>query len=577
MNTKFLLLTCIVLSAITASGQTLNNSSAWDAANKRWTGPTTVALAQRWTFTARTGYDNVGAPGVRTSPYYVSDNVNGWMEYLPMGYNPANTSKRYSLLIYFPGCGETGNTGFFYTNASNNPRYDIGLARLFGSSGNFPSLPWYILQNGQYFSKIKIKRPADGIAGAVQNAGVDVTDGMIILCVNYLTTGFCSGAVPPSVYDMETLINKAISLYRVDPAKVFVTGMSQGGPIEWSMASFSDYMARYLAGIIPVCATGTIYNPNQAIQDASADVVVRNGLNVLAVSNRLDYNNDGIGGKVHVYNRASMLSVLANPGLKPYQADTSFFTYTSQQAWLDNPVGSPPYSHNAWQFAYHPAVVEYSASIPTNIQGNQKVWRDIADGDNYNLFEWMITRQNLLVLPVRLAGFTARQVDGGVKLDWTSATEINSSHFEIERSTDGRNFSYIGQVAAAGTSSTDKGYTYLDANVPAAKEVYYRLKQVDKDNRFEYSQVKKVILQTKPFDIKLYPNTTTGPVTMEFKPASSTSEFKVVDMNGRVMMRSMIKPRERILKFDISTYATGIYMIQLSNENDVETMKLIKR
>lgn len=576
MNTKIFFLICFFFAGGVAFGQVVDNTKTWDNTNKRWTGPNSAAANAKWTFTARTGYDNL--TGTQYPPYYISTGANGFMEYLPAGYNlPANAQKRYPLVIYYPGCGETGNTGLFYTSGGQ-PVYSSGLGRLFGSSGTFNSLPNRILENGNYFSNIKFKRPGDGATGAVKDGNnKDIVEGMIIMCVNYLTTGFCSGAQPPSVFDVESTIYKAFSLYRVDPTKVFITGMSQGGPITWTMPTFSDGFARLLAATIPVCASETINNPINPAQEANAaDILVRNGVNILCVSNRLDYENSP-GARVHINNRESMLTIFANNNLqRPYQADTAFFTFTNQQAWLDNPTGPAPFRHDAWIFAYHPNVPEFSSSLLTTIQGNQKLWTDPVDGDTYNLFEWILTKQNLLLLPVRLTQFNAKRIDNGVQLDWTSALEVNASHFDVERSTDGRNFTVIGKVQASGNTNTNKDYRFQDLQVPDAKEVYYRLNQVDLDKKSDYSPTRKVLLSQGALNVRMYPNSTNGPVKIEFRASGQLTDLIVSDINGRVMLQRTIAPRQTSVSLDISAFARGIYVVKLQRNDDVETSKLVK-
>ena len=91
---------------------------------------------------------------------------------------------------------------------------------------------------------------------------------------------------------------------------------------------------------------------------------------------------------------------------------------------------------------------------------------------------------NGVPLPVELTAFTAvAQGPGTVRLAWATATERNSARFEVERSPDGRGFTRIGTVAAAGSSRRPRTYELLDAQLPVgAARLYYRLKQVDSDD-----------------------------------------------------------------------------------------------
>lgn len=91
-------------------------------------------------------------------------------------------------------------------------------------------------------------------------------------------------------------------------------------------------------------------------------------------------------------------------------------------------------------------------------------------------------------LPITLIDFTAKENAGKNVLNWNTASESNSSHFNIERSEDGRTFYLIGSVNASGFSTTEVKYSFTDAN-PLGGVNYYRLVMVDKDASFAYSKV----------------------------------------------------------------------------------------
>src|SRR5688572_5296990 len=93
-------------------------------------------------------------------------------------------------------------------------------------------------------------------------------------------------------------------------------------------------------------------------------------------------------------------------------------------------------------------------------------------------------------MPVNFTGFFAKKSGEYVQLTWTTNNEVNNSHFEIQRSADGRNWNTIGEVAA-GTSAINK-YTFTDRNHSNTGSSYYRLKQVDKDGQFLYSIIKTI-------------------------------------------------------------------------------------
>jgi len=94
-------------------------------------------------------------------------------------------------------------------------------------------------------------------------------------------------------------------------------------------------------------------------------------------------------------------------------------------------------------------------------------------------------------LPVELASFTAELINEDVELLWSTETEENNERFEIQRSSDGISFETIDYVAGAGTTQVPISYAYHDYDVfdLGYRELYYRLKQVDYDGQFEYSNI----------------------------------------------------------------------------------------
>lgn len=85
------------------------------------------------------------------------------------------------------------------------------------------------------------------------------------------------------------------------------------------------------------------------------------------------------------------------------------------------------------------------------------------------------------ILPVELLTFSGLQEERTIGLNWTTASEINSDHFLLERSIDGKTFELIANVNAAGNSSSALNYKIYDSQPPLAKVIYYRLRQIDKD------------------------------------------------------------------------------------------------
>lgn len=112
-------------------------------------------------------------------------------------------------------------------------------------------------------------------------------------------------------------------------------------------------------------------------------------------------------------------------------------------------------------------------------------------------------------LPVTLLSFDAKPVDDVVELSWSTATEINSSHYEVERSSDGKTSEWLMTVSSSGTVMTRSDYEATDDN-PLPGVSYYRLKQVDTDGSYKYSSWVRVDGKMQTISSNIFPNPSTG-------------------------------------------------------------------
>jgi hypothetical protein len=139
-------------------------------------------------------------------------------------------------------------------------------------------------------------------------------------------------------------------------------------------------------------------------------------------------------------------------------------------------------------------------------------------------------------LPVELLEFTAVPDGDVIDLDWTTATENGNDHFEVERSSDGNDFASIAMVNGAGSSMEEQHYSAVDAQ-PFSGLNFYRLKQVDVDGAFTYSEVVVVRMdgQTVVSDPVLFPNPGSGELNIVLDGEGSVT-FQLVDALGRVAL-----------------------------------------
>ena len=171
-------------------------------------------------------------------------------------------------------------------------------------------------------------------------------------------------------------------------------------------------------------------------------------------------------------------------------------------------------------------------------------------------------------LPVRLLSFGAKKINNSVQLNWQTSFENNSDHFDIERSKPGGTFIKIGEVNAAGTSNQLLDYQFTD-NQPGKGFNLYRLRQVDRDNRAEYSSVRWVKLDDEKAQLYVFPTITDGTIFIQ------SNEKAVVELYNLQGIRLLVKEISNNDQVDLSKYAAGVYVLR--NRNDGKTYKITKR
>ncbi|MFD2717618.1 hypothetical protein ACFST9_02755 [Hymenobacter monticola] len=166
-------------------------------------------------------------------------------------------------------------------------------------------------------------------------------------------------------------------------------------------------------------------------------------------------------------------------------------------------------------------------------------------------------------LPVELTAFAAIARTGAVQLSWRTASEHNSAHFAVERSTDGHAFAALGQVPAQGNRTTPTNYTHRDANLPAgAALLYYRLRQVDADGSFSYSPV-RTVAPAPTTGLALFPNPAHATATLQVTAATSDREVRVLDMRGRQAARLLLPAHAASAVLPLAGLPVGVYAVRV--------------
>lgn len=183
-------------------------------------------------------------------------------------------------------------------------------------------------------------------------------------------------------------------------------------------------------------------------------------------------------------------------------------------------------------------------------------------------------------LPVELVGFSGIQIGNATALTWTTASEINSSHFNVLRSSNGVDFEKIGIVASQGTSNQFHEYEFIDT-APLPERNYYRLEQVDLDGALDYSE--RILVYFTPSVASeqdlfmLFPNPANDVVNLNFNSENSLPEnttFTLLDQFGKVIRQQSISSTNNSIS--LLGLPKGLYYIRVTLFQKVETRKLIR-
>ena len=281
-----------------------------------------------------------------------------------------------------------------------------------------------------------------------------------------------------------------------------------------------------------------------------------------------DIKHSALGFNFIFYSDSAQVGTATNDTDILYYANVPFGsgTFSSPERISENP---PVYS----AAMYVPRMV----NLPFSGGDLGVLWVG-EDGANKRLF-WDVESW---IIPVELVSFTSSVIGNDVQLSWMTASETNNMGFEVERLS-GSSWDKLGFVNGNGTTTETRSYSFADKNVNAGT-YSYRLKQIDFDGTFEYSNVIEVdVSSPQQFELSQnYPNPFNPATTISFSiPQSSFVTLKVYDIIGNEIA-TLVNENKAAgryeINFDASNQSSGVYLYSITagNYNEVRKMTLIK-
>ncbi|CAN5311292.1 hypothetical protein BH09BAC2_BH09BAC2_05670 [soil metagenome] len=215
------------------------------------------------------------------------------------------------------------------------------------------------------------------------------------------------------------------------------------------------------------------------------------------------------------------------------------------------------------------------------------VWYDYLNGGTYNATggaqsftlqpgEYHVYVNQNPTIPVTIISFNGKNNGDENLLSWNVATEINVSHYEIERSADGRNFATIGKVSATRSNN----YNFTDRASVANVVFYYRLRSVDIDGNSKYSGIIKIKNTSKQFFAEAAPNPFVTEIRLNIQSDGNRKvSISVTDVAGRKLIQQNINVAGGVNNVEVSgsqRLSPGNYIVTVTTEQQSQIIKMIK-
>jgi poly(3-hydroxybutyrate) depolymerase len=525
-----------------------------------------------------------------TSP----DGIIGFLQFTPSDYG----TQKHPLIIFMHGIGERGN----------------GSTQLNSITAN--AIPKFCA------------------AGASMRFTVNGQTSSFVVLSPQLSVGYGSW---PTFYVKE-MIKYAKANLQIDTNRIYVCGLSLGGGGVWNLiteiSGGNSSFDATIAAAAPVCGTQEETDANfcttiganhlpvwafHSMDDGTVGVgatqhaeILAGWCNMTPAAKFTYYQSGGHGGAwIHAYDTGHITvpvvvngvvsNFTANPNLYEWFLSQTRATAVIADAGLAQVISTPStiltaagsYSPNGNIAVYNWQQV--SGPSPATIANANTMTPDISNMINGGDYTFKLTVTDVIgatasavtdvtvlfsLLPVELNYFKGQATNNGNLLQWETATEQNTDYFSVERSTDGNQFTAIGQAAAAGTSTAVKDYSYTDTNAPAAN-LYYRLKQVDKNGNAKYSKVILIISNNSRTGVQMYPNPVQDNLNVAINnDVKGKGKITVYELTGRIISQQAIEKNDKVLNAAVSmnNLSAGLYVVEIKiGDNYKLTNRVLKK
>ena len=355
-------------------------------------------------------------------------------------------------------------------------------------------------------------------------------------------------------------------------------------------------------GILKTGALGSMYHNTVKVDGAGVGSAVFNTYAYRTTTSTLDTlmnnmfintrSNASTGGTHYAISLPNAVNLTTNYNLYHATGAIGLFNSANQNAladWKASTTQDANSVQTSVNFISNTDLHLNTGSIGNVVLAGTPIAHVSTDFDNQNRstsYPYMGADENSTPVPVTLTTFTATATGGDVLATWTTASEINASHFNVEASVDGVNYRVVGNVKARGNSTINSNYSFTHKDAPRvmnASTIYYRLVSVDVDRTSSTSRRVLVNFNARTSTIQntvAYPN----PFTDKLHLAISTEmagdvSIAVYDMRGQLIhnqTNSLINGTNTIEVNSTQAWQKGIYFMRITSANETKIIKLVK-
>lgn len=336
-----------------------------------------------------------------------------------------------------------------------------------------------------------------------------------------------------------TTQDKPVSSVKYNNVDLTLAGSATRG----GMTAYLYYMKNPPAGTYNIKVT------NSAATDVFAGAEVFDYVNLSAAFTT--YTNSGFSASASSGNIASssaeyLFSVVGTIAKTPSAAGGSTAGHT---------IGGSHFNASSYKTGSNPAFNHFILS------GGAESWAIVT----------LIIRPSV-TLPVSWKSFEILKNENSLMAKWITASEINNDYFVLQSSEDGSNFEDVLKVNGSGNTTYDTDYSARIENRPIT-DMYYRLKQVDFDGRYDYSEVLFVKAEKRSEEVLVYPTIVSDHVTVQMQEVSEREQCtcRIIDYNGKLIREEVISGAELLNshEFNTSELIKGNYILVLQNSTGI--------